>query len=103
WVGLEPLGERDGRLAIYLTDHLPRLWSPPTSGELTIKEERIVEHLRASGASFFPSIVAAVGGFPAELVDALWSLVWKGRVTNDTFRALRAYSQPAPARDRRAI
>ena len=25
WGGLEPLGERDGRLALYLTDHLARL------------------------------------------------------------------------------
>ena len=25
WVGVEPLGERDGRVALYLADHLPRL------------------------------------------------------------------------------
>ena len=31
WVGLEPLGERDGRVALYLADHLPRLL-PPASG-----------------------------------------------------------------------
>src|SRR5207247_2690349 len=24
WVGVEPLGERDGRVALYLADHLPR-------------------------------------------------------------------------------
>ena len=29
WVGVEPLGERDGRVALYLADHLPRLL-PPT-------------------------------------------------------------------------
>ena len=28
WVGVEPLGERDGRLALYLADHLPRLLPP---------------------------------------------------------------------------
>ena len=25
WIGVEPLGERDGRIALYLTDHMPRL------------------------------------------------------------------------------
>ena len=30
WVGVEPLGDRDGRLALYLTDHLPRLRTPVT-------------------------------------------------------------------------
>jgi ATP-dependent Lhr-like helicase len=29
WVGVEPLGDRDGRIALYLADHLPRLL-PPT-------------------------------------------------------------------------
>ncbi|HMF95341.1 MAG TPA: hypothetical protein VKE96_13635, partial [Vicinamibacterales bacterium] len=29
WVGVEPLGERDGRITLYLADHLPRLL-PPT-------------------------------------------------------------------------
>ncbi len=28
WVGIEPLGDRDGRLALYLTDHLARLRPP---------------------------------------------------------------------------
>src|SRR4029453_10394656 len=26
WRGVEPIGERDGRIALYLTDHLARLW-----------------------------------------------------------------------------
>ena len=32
WVGVEPLGERDGRIALYLADHLPRLAGRPTQG-----------------------------------------------------------------------
>src|SRR5258705_526028 len=28
WIGVEPLGDRDGRVALYLADHLPRLLSP---------------------------------------------------------------------------
>ncbi len=28
WIGVEPLGDRDGRVALYLADHLPRLLAP---------------------------------------------------------------------------
>src|SRR4030095_16035494 len=28
WVGVEPLGERDGRIALYLADHLAKLLPP---------------------------------------------------------------------------
>ena len=31
WVGVEPLGERDGRIALYLTDHVARLRPPTTA------------------------------------------------------------------------
>jgi ATP-dependent Lhr-like helicase len=31
------------------------------------------------------------GGYPGETIDALWSLVWRGLVTNDSLHALRAY------------
>ncbi|MCU1350268.1 MAG: associated domain protein [Acidobacteria bacterium] len=97
WVGVEPIGERDGRIALYLTDHVP---PPREDVELTSLEQQIAGHLRAHGASFFAQLHAAVGGFQNDVIDALWSLVWKGIVTNDTFHALRAYSRP-PARGTR--
>ena len=34
WGGLEPLGEHDGRLALYLTDHVAKLRREPGAGEL---------------------------------------------------------------------
>jgi ATP-dependent helicase Lhr and Lhr-like helicase len=88
WVGVEPLGERDGRIALYLTDHLSLLRRPPEEAG-----SPILEHLRGHGASFFDQIQGAVGGFPKDTVDALWDLVWKGAITNDTFHALRAYTR----------
>jgi ATP-dependent helicase Lhr and Lhr-like helicase len=101
WVGVEPLGDRDGRIALYLTDHLPRLLPPFTPRELTGREPEVLEKLREVGASFFAPLHASLGGgFPKETVDALWSLVWKGLVTNDTLHALRAYLRP-PQRERR--
>ena len=34
---------------------------------------------------------------PAETVDALWNLVWRGAITNDTFHALRAFTRGTSA------
>jgi ATP-dependent Lhr-like helicase len=109
WVGLESLGERDGRIALYLADHASKLLPPelalpktngPSSTELGngtrasgSAAAALVSHLREHGASFFgPLHEAAGGGYPAETVDALWTLVWEGAVTNDTFHALRAFT-----------
>jgi ATP-dependent Lhr-like helicase len=100
WVGVEPLGDRDGRVALYLADHLPRLLPPPTAKpDLSEREAAIVEELRARGASFFGPLHDAVGGgYPGETVTALWNLVWHGLVTNDTFHALRAFTRHRAAR-----
>jgi ATP-dependent helicase Lhr and Lhr-like helicase len=112
WVGVGSLGERDGRVALYLTDALPRLLRPragPGSVEsaksvsnLGAREQAILAWLTDHGASFFGAIHEAVGGgYPAETVDALWTLVWRGLVTNDTFHALRAYTRPPEKRARK--
>jgi ATP-dependent Lhr-like helicase len=131
WVGVEALGERDGRIALYLADHVGRLLPPRTTlrgahvrskadaapprsvpqrphqlrqerlqpDDLAPREQRIVEHLQRDGASFFGRLhEAAGGGYPGETVDALWTLVWQGLVTNDTFHALRAYTAVRAAR-----
>jgi ATP-dependent Lhr-like helicase len=100
WVGLEPLGEHDGRVALYLTDHVGRLRPPfAPRPELEGRAGDIVEYLREHGASFFAAIHDGTGGgFPNETVDALWSLVWQGLVTNDTVQPLRAYTRTEDAR-----
>jgi ATP-dependent helicase Lhr and Lhr-like helicase len=103
WCGLEPLGERDGRLALYLTDHLAKLRKPSLETDLPDRERAILEHLRRTGASFFTALHdAAGGGYPAETVEAIWSLVWRGSITNDTFHALRAFTRPPERRGRKA-
>lgn len=105
WVGLSPLGPRDGRVALYLTDALPRLHRAPTVDEeaLSPRERAVLMHLRGAGASFFAAVAEAVGGFANETVEALWSLVWKGLVTNDTFGVLRTYTRPAGERSGRRV
>jgi ATP-dependent Lhr-like helicase len=113
WVGLEPIGEKDGRIGLYLAEKLPELWpiGEVLSGRnLKInpqrptaeKEAAIVEYLRTRGASFFQDLHDGVGGgYPGETLDALWELVWKGWVTNDGMAALRAYCQRSTTSVRR--
>ena len=100
WVGFEALGERDGRVGLYLSEGLGLLW-PPMAGEVVAegtKEAEIVAYLRERGASFFQDLHEGVGGgYPGETLEALWNLVWKGMLTNDSFHALRAYSERQPA------
>jgi len=105
WAGVEPLGERDGRVALYLADHLPRLLPRvAAAADLSARERAIVDCLASRGASFFGPLHDAVGGgYPAETVDALWNLVWRGLITNDTFHALRAFTRAhAPRRRAKA-
>ncbi len=93
WTGVEPIGERDGRIALFLADKLPLLARQrPQAEPLTEREEKLLAVLESTGASFFdPLHQAAGGGYPGETVDALWSLVWRGLITNDSLHALRAY------------
>jgi ATP-dependent Lhr-like helicase len=103
WVGVEPLGERDGRIALYLTDHARRLRRPAdTHPSAAGRAVEVLQYLRAHGASFFNAVHEGTGGgFPQEIVDALWQLVWAGLVTNDTLHALRAYLRPSDTRTRK--
>ena len=96
WAGVEPLGERDGRIALFLTDHVASLWrgviQPPTLDDLSERERAILDALDARGALFFAALQdAAGGGFPQDTVDAIWNLVWRGLITNDTLQPLRAH------------
>jgi ATP-dependent Lhr-like helicase len=115
WLGVEPLGDRDGRVALYLTDHLAHLRPPTESPAVDGHAADVLAYLREHGASFFAAIHESTGGgFPKETVDALWTLVWRGLVTNDTLHPLRAYlraedrrrtrrASPAAVRSRRLV
>ena len=96
WVGLDPLGEHDGRIGLYLADRLISLWppTPPPTIEAASKEADIVEYLLKKGASFFQDLHDGIGGgYPGETLESIWSLIWKGLVTNDAMQALRAYCE----------
>lgn len=106
WAGVEPIGERDGRIALFLSDKLPLLAQKrPLIEPLTEREEKLIAVLESTGASFFDSLhQAAGGGYPGETIEALWSLVWRGLITNDSLHALRAYTaRPESARAPRRV
>jgi ATP-dependent Lhr-like helicase len=99
WAGFEPIGERDGRVGLYLAEKLSVLW-PLARGSETEpsptaeREAAVVAYLKARGASFFADLHDGVGGgYPGETIDALWNLVWQGLVRNDGLAALRAYCE----------
>jgi len=103
WCGFDPLGERDGRIGLYLADKLTTLIPPdpnPSKEGSNPREEAIIATLQQRGALFFAELHdAAGGGYPGETLDALWGLVWRGMVSNDTFHALRAYvAKPSTTR-----
>jgi ATP-dependent Lhr-like helicase len=111
WVGFDPIGERDGRIGLYLAEKLADLWpiapAPvervmrdeegkviPSVAAVVSREMEIVAYLQAHGASFFQDLHDGVGGgYPGETLEALWGLVWKGMLTNDGMAALRAYCE----------
>jgi len=103
WAGFDAIGERDGRIGLYLAEKLPQLW-PMRQGSgnreqgtesyvgAAEKEAAVVAYLSKHGASFFADIHDALGGgYPGETLDAIWNLVWRGQLRNDGLAALRAY------------
>src|SRR5579875_1381486 len=105
WTGLQRIGERDGRIALYLTASLARLFPPrelrPDRPSLSERAQRIIQFLEQRGASFFVEIHAACGGgFPGETLDAIWELVWSGVLTNDSLEPLRQWMRPSDSERR---
>jgi len=89
------------RVAVFFREDAAVLGKPEGAqrpeGEL---HDRIRETLGRS-AQFWFDLVDEVGVDPAELLPALWDLVWAGEVTNDAWTPLRAgrrYGVPKPER-----
>src|SRR5690606_35640323 len=115
WAGLGSLAGGDGRVGVFLRDQAAVLLQPPGEAEdRGPVHTALLAHLRDRGASFWADLYrealhahsrdrgdrgdqgasgGIAGGLPeAEVLAALWDLVWEGLVTNDTFQALRALS-----------
>jgi ATP-dependent Lhr-like helicase len=81
-------------------------WQQATSGDatgeapLSSRATRVLDALRAHGASFFADLQHDAGLLGTEVEQALGELVAQGLVTCDSFAGLRALVMPAEARRR---
>ncbi|WP_437683323.1 DEAD/DEAH box helicase [Sorangium sp. So ce131] len=100
WRGVDPVGDGDGRVALYLAEAYPYLVPPPSRAEGALAE-RIRAALARRGALFFSDLSRETGAFGADLLAAIWDLVWAGEVTNDTLAPLRALGRESRTSGRR--
>jgi ATP-dependent Lhr-like helicase len=100
WIGSGAPGGQDGRVALFRRDRVRFLHDPPgAEPALPPPQAALLATLEAQGASFFAQLAPVLpGASSAEVLDALWDLVWAGLVTNDTFQSLRAVSALSRAR-----
>ncbi|WP_210651437.1 ATP-dependent helicase [Nocardioides sp. SYSU D00065] len=91
WAGHSPLPGSDGWVSLHLADQA-HLTLPELEGdEPTGVQRAVLDALDPGGAWFFRQLADRVGSTSdAELSAALWELVWRGLVTNDTLAPLRA-------------
>jgi len=95
WVGRESLGNRDGRVALYLAESFGKLIAPGTyeapPATLSDRVRQILDLLHSHGALFEATLQQMIGGFPNETTDSIWELAWSGMITNDNFQPIRSY------------
>ncbi|MBU4464349.1 MAG: ATP-dependent helicase, partial [Actinobacteria bacterium] len=91
WSGHGSLPGRDGWIALHPADGAALTLADPEDeivpGSL---DQRIIDALSAGGAYFAAQLRQLTDAENEQsVVDALWSLTWAGRVTNDTFAPVR--------------
>ncbi|MFG2590642.1 DEAD/DEAH box helicase [Streptomyces sp. NPDC048438] len=96
WAGAGALPGKDGWLSVYLADSAPLLLPPPLPLEESALHESVLTVLSGGFGLFFRQIADQVRATThpdctdPQLADALWDLVWSGRLTNDTLAPLRS-------------
>jgi len=96
WTGAGSVGSGDGWLVLTPAESAPVLLPEPGELTMTPLHDAVLAALAGGGGLFFRMLSDRVaplsGGHPpddAELVTALWDLVWAGMATNDTLAPLR--------------
>ncbi|WP_434810710.1 Lhr family ATP-dependent helicase [Microbacterium sp. bgisy189] len=90
WSGHGALPGRDGWVALHPADAAP-LTLAPQEHDPSPLETRVLDALGAGGAYFAAQLVGMTAAENEQsVVDALWSLAWAGRITNDTFAPVRS-------------
>ncbi|MCR2802176.1 ATP-dependent helicase [Microbacterium sp. zg-Y818] len=97
WSGHGSLPGRDGWIALHVTDTAPLTLLPPDDDGAEAGEAdpdalaaRIVTALAGGGAYFAAQLRQLTDAENEQsVIEALWDLTWRGRVTNDTFAPVR--------------
>ena len=92
WSGQGSLPGRDGWIALHPAETAPLTLTPPedeiSPGSL---EHQLLRAMEAGGGYFASQLRAQTGADSEQaVVEALWTLAWAGRVTNDTFGPVRS-------------
>ncbi|WP_138416496.1 ATP-dependent helicase [Sinomonas gamaensis] len=95
WTGAGAIPGNDGWVSLHLADSAPLTLSPDPDFTPDDAQQRLLDFLAGGGGYFFRQLAEAAGGPDSVLTDeaamqALWDLVWAGRVTGDTFAPVRA-------------
>ncbi|WP_432105829.1 Lhr family helicase [Streptomyces sp. bgisy091] len=96
WAGAGALPGKDGWLSVYPADSAPLLLPPPHPLETTALHDSVLTILSGGYGLFFRQIADQIRATThpectePQLADAIWDLVWSGRLTNDTLAPLRA-------------
>ncbi|WP_323096023.1 ATP-dependent helicase [Intrasporangium sp. YIM S08009] len=95
WRGHGSLPGDDGWVSLHLADTAHLTLTPPDDttgpeGALTDAERAVLDALDGGGAYFFRPLAQRLDLDDTDVIEALWSLVWSGHVTNDTVAPLRA-------------
>lgn len=92
YVGLTG-GSGDNReLTFSFIENLPFIQTMLQNSEvhdLSPQAEQILRFLKEKGASFITDIATGTRLKPSTCARELWELIWKGRLTNDSFRLIR--------------
>lgn len=91
WSGAGALPGKDGWISLHLAENADLLRPEPLPLTLTPQHEALLQALSSGYGVLFEQLRGQLPDEPpAELVTALWDLVWAGRITNDTLGPVRA-------------
>ena len=95
WSGHGSLPGNDGWISLHLAENAPLTLNPAPDFQPTDLQQQLLDILGGGGAYFFRQLsdALAAGGrmeSDANLISALWELVWAGRISNDTFTPVRS-------------
>ena len=90
WRGHGSLPGDDGWVSLHLAETADVTMAAPDASEIGDRAQAVLDVLSGGGAYFFRALADQVESSDGDVVEDLWSLVWSGHVSGDTFAPVRA-------------